>query len=197
VARFVVLEGGEGVGKSTQAALLAKHLGAVLTREPGGTAIGESLRQLLLDPSLPAPTARAETLLMLAARAEHVAQVIEPALAEGRDVVCDRYSGSTLAYQGYGRGLDPDELARLDRWATGGRQPDLVVLLDLPVEVAMKRLAASGADRFEGEGYEFWERVRLGFLRLAASDRSHWRTVDASGTVEEVATEIRKAVGGG
>ena len=123
VSRFIVLEGGEGVGKSTQAAALARHLGAVLTREPGGTALGEALRGLLLGSDRPAPVARAETLMMLAARAQHVAEVIEPALARGQDVVCDRYSGSTLAYQGYGRGLDLGEIAGLDRWASGGRAP--------------------------------------------------------------------------
>ena len=116
-----MIEGGEAAGKSTQAARLAADLGAVFTREPGGTALGEALRRLVLDPSLPAPVPRAETLLMLAARAQHVAEVIEPALARGADVVCDRYSGSTLAYQGYGRGLDLVELAGLDRWANGGR----------------------------------------------------------------------------
>jgi dTMP kinase len=195
VPQFIALEGGEAVGKSTQAALLAEHLGAVLTREPGGTAIGEALRRLLLDPLLPRPTATAETLLMLAARAQHVAEVIEPALAKGHDVVCDRYSGSTLAYQGYGRGLDLGELGWLDRWATGGRQPDLVILLDLPVEAALKRRGMGPPDRFESEGPEFWERVRRGFLRLAENDRQRWRTVDASGSVEEVAAAIRKAVG--
>jgi dTMP kinase len=195
VPQFIALEGGEAVGKSTQAALLAEHLGAVLTREPGGTAIGEALRRLLLDPLLPRPTATAETLLMLAARAQHVAEVIEPALAKGHDVVCDRYSGSTLAYQGYGRGLDLGELGWLDRWATGGRQPDLVILLDLPVEVALTRRGMGPPDRFESEGPEFWERVRRGFLRLAENDRQRWRTVDASGSVEEVAAAIRKAVG--
>jgi dTMP kinase len=195
VPQFIALEGGEAVGKSTQAALLAEHLGAVLTREPGGTAIGEALRRLLLDPLLPRPTATAETLLMLAARAQHVAEVIEPALAKGHDVVCDRYSGSTLAYQGYGRGLDLGELGWLDRWATGGRQPDLVILLDLPVEVALERRGTGPPDRFESEGPEFLERVRRGFLRLAANDRQRWQTVDASGSVEEVAAAIRKAVG--
>jgi len=195
-----VLEGGEAAGKSTQAALLAEHLGAVLTREPGGTAIGEALRRLLLDPALPAPVPRAEALLMVAARAQHVAEVIEPALAQGHDVVCDRYSGSTLAYQGYGRGLDPGEVAQLDRWARGDVAPDLVVLLDLPVEVARRRRPESGStgnpgDRFEGEGDGFRQRVRDGFHRLAAADPEHWRTVDGSRPVGEVAAAVIKAVG--
>jgi dTMP kinase len=194
VGRFIVLEGGEAVGKSTQAALLAEHLGAVLTREPGGTAIGEALRRLVLEEPLVAPVPRAEALLMLAARAQHVAEVIEPALERGDDVVCDRYSGSTLAYQGYGRGLDVDELRELDSWASGHRVPDLVVLLDLPVEVARERLSRRHRDRIESEGDDFLISVHAGFRRLAAQGPLRWRVVDASGTVEEVAALVRKAV---
>jgi dTMP kinase len=189
-----VLEGGEGVGKSTQAAALARHLGAVLTREPGGTAVGEALRNLLLGPSGPVPGARAETLLMLAARAQHVAEVIEPALARGEDVVCDRYSGSTLAYQGYGRGLDLSELSQLDRWASGGRAPDLVILLDLPVESARRRRAGTPLDRIEGEGAEFLERVQAGFRELAAASAGRWKVVDASGDVAQVEAAVRAVV---
>lgn len=194
MGRLIVIEGGEAAGKSTQAALLAEHLGAVLTREPGGTAIGEALRRVLLDPSLPAPAPRTETLLMLAARAQHVAEVIEPALARGSDVVCDRYSGSTLAYQGYGRGLGIAEIAELDRWANGGRTPDLVVLLDLPIELARGRRDAGPDDRFEGESDDFRRRVRAGFRELAAADPQRWRVVDASGDVEQVAAAVRDAV---
>ena len=190
-----MIEGGEATGKSTQAARLAADLGGVFTREPGGTALGEALRRLVLDHSLTAPVPRAETLLMLAARAQHVAEVIEPALARGADVVCDRYSGSTLAYQGYGRGLDLVELAGLDRWANGGRAPDVVVLLDLPVEVARSRRGGSPGDRFEGEGDEFRRLVRTGFRELAAADPDRWRVVDASGDVEQVAAAVRQAVG--
>ncbi|MGO9660224.1 MAG: dTMP kinase [Acidimicrobiales bacterium] len=195
MGRFIVLEGGEGVGKSTQAATLARHLGAVLTREPGGTALGEALRGLLLGSAGPAPVARAETLLMLAARAQHVAEVIEPALARGEDVVCDRYSGSTLAYQGYGRGLDPGELSDLDRWASGGRTPDLVILLDMNVEQARQRRTGSVPDRIEGEGDEFLARVQAGFRELAAASPGRWKVVDASGDVAEVAAAVRAAVG--
>ncbi len=199
MARLIVLEGGEATGKSTQAARLATHLGAVLSREPGGTAIGEAVRRLLLGPALPAPATRTETLLMLAARAQHVAEVIEPALARGQDVVCDRYSGSTLAYQGYGRGLGIDELRALDSWATGGRAPDVVVLLDLPVEVARRRRAEGTGgppDRFEGEGDDFRRRVRAGFRELAEADPERWRVVDGSGPVDEVAVAVARAVGG-
>jgi dTMP kinase len=196
VGRFIVLEGGEAAGKSTQAALLAAHLGAVLTREPGGTALGEAVRRLVLDGRGPAnpPVAKAEALLMLAARAQHVAEVIEPRLAAGDDVVCDRYSGSTLAYQGYGRGLPVAELAELDAWANGRRAPDLVVLLDLPVEVARQRRELGPADRIENEGHDFQARVHDGFRVLAAADPLHWRVVDASGSVDEVAALVRKAV---
>ncbi|MGH9106085.1 MAG: dTMP kinase [Acidimicrobiales bacterium] len=195
MARLIVLEGGEGAGKSTQATLLARDLHALSTREPGGTPLGEAVRQVVLSPSLRAVVARAETLLVLAARAQHVAEVIEPALARGQDVVCDRYSPSTLAYQGYGRGLSLPELAELNRWATEGRQPDLVVLLDVPVDVARRRRQGTPRDRIEGEGDEFLERVRDGFRRLAAADPDRWRTVDGSGTVEEVAASVREVVG--
>jgi dTMP kinase len=194
VARFIVIEGGEASGKTTQARLLAEDLGAVLTREPGGTAVGEALRRLLLDPSLPAPVAKAEVLMLLAARAQHVAEVVEPALAQGRDVVCDRYSGSTLAYQGYGRGLDLAELRAFDGWATGHRVPDVVVLLDVSVEQGRSRRSAA-TDRIEAEGDEFLERVQAGFRRLAAADPLRWRVVDGCGKVEEVAERVREAVG--
>jgi len=194
VAHLIVLEGGEGVGKSTQAERLAERLGAVLTREPGGTRLGEQLRGLLLGTSATPPVARAEALMMLAARAQHVSEVIDPALARGQDVVCDRYSGSTLAYQGYGRGLPVGELAELDRWAAAGRGPDLVVLLDLPVEIARARLRDSHPDRFEGEGDDFLDRVRHGFLELAAADPLRWRTIDASGPVGQVAAAVSEAV---
>lgn len=194
VARFIAFEGGEAAGKSTQAYLLAEHLGAVLTREPGGTLIGEALRRLLLDPQLPAPAPRAEALLMLAARAQHVAEVIEPALASGKDVVCDRYAGSTLAYQGYGRGLDVRELAGLNAWATGGRAPDLVVLLDLPAREARGRRAGA-EDRFEGEDDGFRKRVEAGFRELAAAEPVRWKTVDGSMSIDEVAAAVREAVG--
>ena len=148
----------------------------MLTREPGGTATGEHIRALLLDPDLPAFTPRAETLLMLAARAQHVAEVIIPACAAGRDVVCDRFSGSTIAYQGYGRGLDPAQLGDLSAWAAGGLEADLVVLLTVPpAEAAARRAARSsaggGGDRFEEEEAEFFARVDAGFAALAGGGR--------------------------
>ena len=195
--RFIVLEGGEASGKSTQAALLSSALGAVLTREPGGTALGERVRNLLLDPAVPAPVARAEVLLLLAARAQHVEEVIEPALVSGHDVVCDRFAGSTLAYQGSGRGLDPDELARLSAWAAGGVEPDVVVLLRVGRDVATGRLRdrAGGEDRMEAEGAAFFFRVDEGYATLAAADPDHWRVVDGSGSIEDVAQRVMVAVG--
>ena len=193
--RLVVLEGGEGTGKSTQAALLAERLGALLTREPGGTPVGESIRRLLLDPANAGLSARAEALLVLADRAEHVSAVIEPALQSGRDVVCDRFSGSTLAYQGWGRGLPVEELRSLSAWAAAGCEPDLVVLLAAPAEVTGSRLAArGGADRMEGAGGAFFRRVDEGFAALAAADPLRWVVVDGDGPIEEVALRVTAAV---
>ena len=185
--RFIVFEGGEGCGKSTQAARLADTIGALLTREPGGTRVGEQIRELLLDPGLAGLDARAEALLMAAARAEHVASVIRPALESGTDVVSDRYTPSSLAYQGYGRGLDVEVLRDISAWATGGLEPDLVVLLvtDTP------RLG-DVADRLEQEGAEFHARVTEGYAALAA-DNSHWRTVDGNGSIDEVADRVLQA----
>ena len=193
--RLIAFEGGEASGKSTQAALLAESLGAVLTREPGGTAVGEQIRALLLDRLGPPLDARAEALLMAAARAEHVTEVVRPALEAGREVVCDRYAHSSLAYQGYGRGLPLDEVRRLSAWATGDLWPDVVVLLDVPDDVARARMGAP--DRFESEDGAFHDRVRQGYRQLAASDRDRWRVVDGSGTPEEVAARVRAAVGEG
>jgi len=194
---LIVLEGGEGTGKSTQAARLAAVLGAVLTREPGGTTTGEHIRALILDPALPPLDPRTEVLLLLAARAQHVAEVIKPALEEGRDVVCDRFSGSTLAYQGYGRGLDPAELARLSAWASAGIEPDRVVLLRTGAAVAADRLArrTGGTDRMEGEGDVFFTKVDEGYAALAAADPARWRVVDGWGTVDEVAARVEEAAG--
>jgi dTMP kinase len=134
-------------------------------------------------------------LLLLAARAQHVAEVIAPALAGGHDVVCDRFSGSTIAYQGYGRGLDPAELAKLSVWASAGVEPDRVILLRTSVAVAAGRLArrAGGRDRMEGEGAAFFTKVDEGYAALAASDPQRWRVVDATGTVDEVAARVAEA----
>lgn len=191
--RFVVLEGGEACGKSTQAARLAERLGAVLTREPGGSVLGERIRHLVLEPGTVGLDARAEALLMAAARAQHVAEVVAPALAAGRHVVSDRFTGSSLAYQGYGRGLSIDELRRLSRFATAGLEPDLVVLLELDGAVAGARRQRR-PDRMEAAGPAFHRRVADGFAALAAADTDRWVGVDGDGGVDEVAERVWAAV---
>ena len=192
--RLIALEGGEACGKSTQARLLADRLGAVLTFEPGATAAGRRIRQLVLDPDLGSVSPRAEALLMAADRAQHVDEVIAPALAGGRHVVTDRFTGSTLAYQGYGRGLDLADLRRLCDWATGGREPDVVVLLDVPYADAARRRDDGSPDRMESEDRSFHERVRAGFAELAAADPDRWVVIDGTGTVEDVAGRVHAAV---
>lgn len=191
MSRFLALEGGEGSGKSTQARLLAERLGAVLTHEPGGTDLGRRIRAAVLEPGAQV-TARAEALLMAADRAQHVAEVVLPALRAGRSVVSDRFSGSTLAYQGHGRGLRVDELEGISAWAAGGVEPDLFVLLDVPVDEALRR--AAGSDRMEQEDLAFHRRVAEGYRALAAAQPSRWVVVDATGSVAEVAERVGKAV---
>ena len=186
---LIAFEGGEGTGKSTQAARLAERLDAVLTREPGGTAIGGRIRALVLDPGNEEMGDRAEALLMAADRAQHVAEVIRPALAAGRTVVTDRFAGSSLAYQSYGRGLPLDEVEWLSRWATDGLWPDLVVLLDVPEAVAEARLGDE-RDRMEEVGDGFHQRVVAGFLSLAAADPDRWVVVDGTGEVDDVAERV-------
>ncbi len=181
-----MFEGGEGSGKSTQAALLAARLGAVLTHEPGGTDLGRRIRSLVLDPAVgSALDARAEALLLAADRAQHVSEVIRPALDRGVDVVSDRFTGSTLAYQGYARGLPVPELEGLSSWATGGLEADVVILLDVPAAVAATRMKPQ-ADRMEAAGVDFHRRVAEGYRALAADDPVRWRVVDGSGSVQEV-----------
>jgi dTMP kinase len=193
---WIALEGGEGSGKSTQARLLADAIGAVLTREPGGTSVGVRLREAMLDPSLPGLDPRTEALLMAADRAEHVAEVVAPALRAGRPVVSDRSAWSSLAYQGYGRGLDLAEVRRLSDWAMNGRWPDLAVLVDVDAKVASTRLAAAGRspDRLEREGDGFHDRVRAGFAALAAAHPDQWVVVDGDGEIDVVAARVAAAV---
>ncbi len=195
MGRFVVFEGGEGSGKSTQARLLAQRWAADLTFEPGDTEVGMRLRAILLDPATGDLDPRAEALLMAADRAHHVATRIRPALHRGRDVVCDRFVGSSIAYQGYGRGLGVDQVAALSAFATDGLTPDLVVLLEVPEAVAATRLAAAGTpDRLEAAGVEFHRLVATGYRELAAADPARWVSVQASGTIEEVADRVATAV---
>ncbi len=193
--RLIALEGREASGKTTQAAILARRLGALLTREPGGTAVGERIRSLLLDPQLGGLDARAEALLMAADRAQHVAEVIRPALESGTDVVTDRFSHSSLAYQGYGRCLPLHEVRQLSTWASAGLWPDLVVLVDVPEGTARDR--RQGRDRFEREEAAFHRRVAEGYQELAAQEPDVWRVVDGTGTVEEVAARLWAAVSAG
>lgn len=191
--RFVVLEGGEASGKSTQAARLAAALDAVLTREPGGTPTGARVRALLLDPATGDLDSRTEALMMIADRAQHVAEVVAPSLAAGRHVVSDRHVGSTIAYQGGGRGLDAEDLQRMSDWAAAGFRPDLVLLLDVPVDVAHARLEGA-RDRLEGEDRGFHERVRASFLAQAAADPARWVVLDASAGPEDVWVAVVAAV---
>jgi dTMP kinase len=193
--RYVALEGAEGCGKSTQAAILARALGAVLTRETGGTPVGERLRAILHDTSVTDLADRAEALIAAADRAQHVAAVVRPALAAGRRVVSDRSVHSTLAYQGYGRGLDLDELRRINDWALGGLWPDRVVLLDAPADVLARRMGGRDLDRFELAGDDFHRRVAEGFRAMAAADPARWTVVDADADPATVAARVRDALG--
>ncbi|MBI3944503.1 MAG: dTMP kinase [Armatimonadetes bacterium] len=193
---FITLEGPEGAGKTTQADTLAEWLrerghGVIVTREPGGDPLAEGIRALLQNPEW-ALDVRAELLLFLAARAQHVAHVIRPALAQGRTVVCDRFSDSTLAYQSAGSGLPLAEVRALNEFATGGLAPDLTLLLDLDVTLGLRRQGEWA--RMERRGVEFHRRVREGFLRLAAAEPERVRVVDAARPLEAVAAEIRAIV---
>lgn len=188
---FVAFEGGEASGKSTQAARLAARRGALLTREPGGTALGEQVRAIFLDHATGHVDGRAEALLVAAARAQHVAEVIAPALADGRDVVTDRFTGSSLAYQGYGRGIPLDDVRRVSAFATGGLEPDVYLLLDVPGVVAAERLG-DDRDRLESAGAGFHERVRAGYAELAVAGA--WLVVDGRGSPDEVEAAVWAAV---
>jgi dTMP kinase len=193
--RFVVVEGGEGVGKSTQVERLAATLRAtgrevVVTFEPGDTKSGAQLRAVLLHADV-ALDARAELLLMLADRAQHVAEVVRPGVERGAVVVCDRYAPSTLAYQGVARGLGAYEVERLSRWAADDVEPDVVIVLDLPDAIADARVSPD-RDRFERAGSDFHARVRAAYRELAPA--RGWVLVDADGTADEVAARVLEAV---
>ena len=191
----MVFEGGEGSGKSTQARLLADRWGALLSFEPGGTAIGARLREILLDNANSDLDARAEALLMAADRAHHVATVLRPALNRGKDVVCDRFVGSSLAYQGHARGLGVDQIAAISEFATDGLVPDLVVLLEVDAEEAQRRLAAAGKpDRFESAGAEFHSKVAEGYRMVAAHNLDRWVVLDGTGPVDEVFERVSAVV---
>ena len=203
--KFITFEGGEGCGKSTQVkrlkeALEREGLEVVLTREPGGTWLSEEIRHLIKDQDTDAPCDRSELLLFLAARAQLVKNVIRPALASGKWVVSDRFSDSTLAYQGYGRGLPLDILRDCNDFACEGLKPDLTLLLDVSPETARARLQGreaetnTSADRIERAGDEFHARLRKGFAELAAAEPWRILTIDANGTVDEVWEEVWKSM---
>ncbi|MNJ46797.1 Thymidylate kinase [compost metagenome] len=183
---FITLEGPEGAGKSTNREYLAERLRdaglpVLLSREPGGTPLAERIRELLLSPSDEPMASDTELLLMFAARAQHLQQVICPALAEGRIVLCDRFTDATYAYQGGGRGLSEARIATLETFVQGDLRPDLVLVFDLPVEVGLARAAARGRlDRFEQEGREFFEAVRQAYLQRAARNPERYRIIDAA-----------------
>ena len=191
--RLVAVEGVDASGKSTQARLLAESLGAKFTFPFGATGVGEVIRRVLLDPDNDALDDRTEALLVIADKAQHVSEIVAPALRAGQDVVTDRFTASTLAYQGYGRGLDLAELRTMMRFATGGIEPDLNLLLDIPCELARRRLGSS-LDRFEGTGDGFLDRVRAGYLTMAGADPARWAVVDADGSVDDVAARVLAAV---
>ena len=199
---MITVEGGEGAGKSTQVALLVAALGragiaAQATREPGGSAGAEAIRQLLLQGETERWDAVAEALLLFAARRDHVVRLIRPALEAGRWVICDRFTDSTIAYQGYGRGLPLAELAALQRFVIGDFVPDLTLILDLPAAVGLARAAgrvSAAADRFERLDREFHRRLRDGFLSIAQAEPKRCAVIDASGEVADVHRAIVAAV---
>ena len=192
-ALFFAFEGCDASGKTTQGSLFAARIGARFTREPGDTPAGARIRSLVLDhsPEGASLSARAEALLMAADRAQHVAELIEPTLASGQHVVTDRYLASSVAYQGYARGLDPTMVRDLSLWAVNGRVPDLTVLLSVPVSVVLARMSAVGSlDRLESEGSEFFGRVVEGFEVQAAIAPEPWLVIDGVGSIDEVATRV-------
>jgi len=193
-AAYIAFEGAEGCGKSTQAARLAKDIGAVLTRETGGTDIGSRIREILHDTTVNDLDPRAEALLTAADRAQHITGVVRPALADGRAVVSDRSVYSTLAYQGYGRQLDVEEIRRINRWGTLGVWPDVVVFLDTPDELIADRMNTRELDRFEAAGDAFHQRVLDGFRAMAAAEPDRWISIRAMGSIDEVADQIRSAL---
>jgi dTMP kinase len=192
--KYIALEGSEGCGKSTQAAWLAADLDAVLTREQGGTRIGGFIRGILLDPAKTALDHRSEALLNAADRAQHIGELIAPALANGRHVVSDRSVYSTLAYQGYGRRLSLDELRSINDWAIRGTWPDLALLIEVDTATLDERMHARTKDRFERETKRFHDRVRKGFAQLAADEPERWVVIDGNATPAVVRRRIRTAV---
>jgi dTMP kinase len=193
---FITLEGGEGAGKSTNLAFIRQWLeraghDVVVTREPGGTELGERVRDILLHSKQLHITPESEMLLMFAARSEHLAKVIRPALAAGKVVLCDRFTDATYAYQGGGRGLPAERIAAMESWVQGGLRPDLTLLLDLPVEAGRARAGQRGEpDRFEREDHEFFTRVHATYLARAQAEPKRMRIIDASRKLQQVEQQI-------
>jgi dTMP kinase len=198
---FISLEGIEGCGKSTQAKMLYEYLlqtgnCVILTREPGGTFIAEKIRDLLLDPKNDKITSTTELLLYLASRAQHVEQIIIPALSKGKIVICERFNDATYAYQGFARGFDLNLLMNLAKIATGGLEPDLTILLDMEVEEGLMRAEKSKnhRDRLESEHLDFHNKVRNGYITIAQNNPDRIKVIDANGTVDEIHSRIRHYV---
>jgi len=198
--RFVTMEGGEGAGKSTMMDRVAGWLESggrrvVRTREPGGTELAEKVREILLDKNHTELSSQAELLLVFAARAQHLAELIRPALQRGDTVLCDRFTDATWAYQGGGRGVPDENIAALEQLVHGDLQPDLTLLLDVPVEQGLQRaLLRSESDRFEEESVSFFERVRQAYLRRAAAAPERFAIIDASGSVEAVWARVESVL---
>jgi len=198
---FITVEGIEGAGKSTQMDVIgdfldAKGIRVVMTREPGGTPLGEAVRGLLLNPDIRGMSMDAELLLVFAARAEHLHEVIRPALEAGHWVLSDRFTDATFAYQGGGRGIEASRIAALEQWVQGALRPDLTLLLDVPVAVGMARIAERGGrDRFEREQSDFFQRIRDNYLQRAAAEPQRFRRIDASVAAEQVSRDVLSAVG--
>jgi dTMP kinase len=194
--KFITLEGIDGAGKSTHVGGIADFLrgrgkDVVVTREPGGTSLGEKLRELVLSQSMDVET---ETLLMFAARQEHLAQVIVPALSAGRWVISDRFTDATYAYQGAGRGMPAQRIVALERWVHDGLQPDLTLVFDAPVEVALSRLAKARPDRFEREDRGFFERVRAAYLERIGADPRRMRVIQGGRPLNEVKKDVEDII---
>lgn len=198
-AKFITLDGIDGAGKSTNLAVMQnwfeqRRLPVLFTREPGGTPLGEALREILLNPATRAGL-RSETLMMFAARCQHIEEVIAPALARGVHVVSDRFTDATFAYQGGGRGVPTADIATLEHWVQGGLQPDLTILLDVPLEVSMARIAETREkDRFEQETADFFTRVRDAYLQRAAAAPERYALIDSNRERAAVSLSIEHAL---
>ena len=200
--KFITIEGGEGAGKSTnipfiESYLKEKGVELVMTREPGGTPLSERIREILLDKNETAMSDDTELLLMFAARAQHLDQLIRPALAQGKWVICDRFTDATYAYQGGGRAIEFERIAQLENWVQGSLRPDLTIIFDLPVEIGMERAGKrSDPDRFEQENLDFFKRVRQCYLDRAHATPDRYAIIDAAPELSEVQASIIRVLDG-